>query len=114
MKKEPLFKKKVKSPEGEVTEAAIPEAQQAPTKIEEGEAPKKDAADSDNDDGGTVRLSCDLPRKHHRALRIAAAHCERSITEMLETLLECHLLHTEIGSIVNDYHKNSVKWFKIR
>ena len=34
----------------------------------------------------TTRLSCDIRRSHHRALRIAAAHCERSITDMLETL----------------------------
>jgi len=125
MKKDPLFRKKLKFPEGKVTETSSPEEQPSTSEIEEGvatneegaqvdQAQEKEPVEYDSDDSGTVRLSCDLPRKHHRALRIAAAHCERSITEMLETLLECHLVHRQIDSIVKDYHKSRNVWFRLK
>ena len=39
------------------------------------------------------------------ALRVAAAHCARTNVEMVETLIEMHLMHTSIEDIVKTYHR---------
>ncbi|TLM63584.1 MAG: hypothetical protein FDZ69_12335 [Deltaproteobacteria bacterium] len=56
------------------------------------DADDEDAIEDEVNNDGKVRLSCDLSRRHHRALRISAAFCDRTIADMVETLIERHLM----------------------
>ena len=98
----PMFRKKsLKSVEEDQEVASIleEESQEAVEHVDQ-----EDPA-SDDDGSDTVRLSCDVARNRHLALRVAAAHCERTNVEMVETLIEMHLMHTSIEDIVKTYHR---------
>jgi hypothetical protein len=67
-------------------------------------APRADTTvDVGND---TTRLSCDLPRRLHTCLRVAAALSERSILGLIETLIVKHLLDKPSAEIIAEYHKS--------
>jgi hypothetical protein len=69
------------------------------------------AATNDNtdvdDENETVRLSCDLPRRYHTSLRVAAAFSERSILGIIETLIVKHLMDKPTDQIITEYHKSA-------
>ena len=68
-----------------------------------------------NDEKGTVRLSYNLSRQHHKALRIASAHIECTILELLEELISKHLMDRDIELIAADYYTaRKVKITKIK
>ena len=60
--------------------------------------------DAGND---TTRLSCDLPRRLHTSLRVAAALSERSILSLIEALIVKHLLDRPADQIIAEYHKSN-------
>lgn len=96
----PMFRKKSLKPveEEEVASPIAELAQEAVDQVAQDPA-------SDDDGSDTVRLSCDIARNRHLALRVAAAHCERTNVEMVETLIEMHLMNTSIEDIVKTYHR---------
>ena len=68
-------------------------------------APKAEGlVDGSND---TTRLSCDLPRRLHTAIRVGAALTERSILGLIETLIVKHLLDKPSDQIIAEYHKSN-------
>jgi hypothetical protein len=54
----------------------------------------------------TTRLSCDLPRRLHTSLRVAAALSERSMLGLIEALIVKHLLDKPSDQIIAEYHKS--------
>ena len=79
-----------------------------------GSTPKTVAKGLD-DDEGTVRLSYDISRRCHKALKVASAQIECTILELLEELISKHLLGRDIELIAADYYKaRKVKTIKIR
>jgi hypothetical protein len=69
-------------------------------------AAKKETTRADSDEG-TIRLSCDLPRRLHKTLRVGAALSERSILGMIEVLITKHLSDRPADQIIADYSKNN-------
>ena len=112
MKKPFKMMRKSVTPDQEDSEAFVVQTAQteeliAPATSEEptGAPTHEPIAEGDTDEGdGTVRLSCDLRRSHHRALRVAAAVCDRTIVDMVEVLIERHLLLADSIRIKNNYH----------
>ena len=55
----------------------------------------------------TTRLSCDLPRRLHTSLRVAAALSERSMLGLIEALIVKHLLDKPSDQIIAEYHRSN-------
>jgi hypothetical protein len=109
----PLFRKKNQVEDQEVGEVKAllsdtidvePKGEaEPPTETEE------EAEAVGKSDGETVRISCDIRRSHYLALRVAAVHCERKNSDMLEALIARHLLHAEIDDIIAAYRKRCIR-----
>ncbi len=103
-----LFKKK--SPKGE-TDDLLADSTTGPlggsseSQVDQKVAPtaKREVMDFDNDEG-TVRLSYDIPRRCHRALRVVSAYIECTILELLEELISKNLLGRDLDLIAADYY----------
>ncbi|TLM69217.1 MAG: hypothetical protein FDZ69_00150 [Deltaproteobacteria bacterium] len=114
-----MFKKKsIKLAEEASEEARVSKEQGIIAISERGDGPEEgerltldqmmenlDGGVDDADEHGTVRLSCDISKRRHRALRIAAVHCDRTVVEMVEALIDMHIYYAKVEDIVSTYHE---------
>lgn len=62
-----------------------------------GNSPSNETAKAQPVPADTVRLSCDISRENHRSLRMTAAATDKTILQVVTTLIENHCANERNG-----------------